>query len=61
MCVLTDLQQIASLVHFLDVFIGEDAAGSLQLALSLSRTSGDDGLMQTKHRQKTATHLLKSA
>lgn len=46
-CVDADLQQVASLVHFLDVLVGEDAAGSLQLALSLSRSSGDDGLMQT--------------
>lgn len=45
------LQQVAPLVHLLDVFVGEDAAGSLQLALSLSRPSGDDGLVQTAHRQ----------
>lgn len=34
-------------MNLLDVFIGEDATGSLQLALALSRSSGDDGLMQT--------------
>lgn len=39
------LQQVAPLVHLLDVFVGEDAAGSLQLALSLSRSSGYDGLV----------------
>ncbi|TNN47106.1 hypothetical protein EYF80_042672 [Liparis tanakae] len=29
---------------------GEDAAGPLQLALALSRSSGDDGLVQTVTR-----------
>lgn len=31
-----------------DVLVGEDAAGSLQLALALSRSSGDDRLMQAE-------------
>lgn len=52
------LQQVASLVHLLDVFVGEDAAGSLQLALSLSRSSGDDGLVQTAHRQAAMTKRM---
>lgn len=62
-----DLQQVASLVNFLDVFVGKDAAGSLQLALSLSGSSGDDGLMQAGHkhiqsyseltRENTETHF----
>lgn len=51
------LQQVASLVDLLDVFVGEDAAGSLQLALSLSGSSGDDGFMQTGHRKQTVMHL----
>lgn len=41
-------------MHLLDVFVGEDAAGSLQLALALSRSSGDDGLVQTGRRQEAA-------
>lgn len=52
------LQQVAPLVHLLDVFVGEDAAGSLQLALSLSRSSGDDGLVQTAHRQGARTTTM---
>ena len=52
-----DLQQVASLVHLLNILVGEDAAGSLQLALALSCSSGDDGLMQTgpgkTNKQKT--------
>lgn len=52
------LQQVAPLVHLLDVFVGEDAAGSLQLALSLSRSSGDDGLVQTAHRQGATTTTM---
>lgn len=53
-----DLQQVAPLMDLLDVFIGEDAAGSLQLALALSRSSGDDGFMQTE--QNTQRNILKS-
>lgn len=55
----TDLQEVASLVNLLDVFIGKDAAGSLQLTLSLSRSSGDDGLMQTRSRQYVAMKNVK--
>lgn len=41
-------------MHLLDVFVGEDAAGSLQLALALPRSSGDDGLVQAGRRQEAA-------
>lgn len=50
-----DLQQVTPLMNLLDVFIGEDAAGSLQLALALSCSSGDDGFMQTE--QNTQRHI----
>lgn len=56
--VVVHLQQVAPLVHLLDVFVGKDAAGSLQLALSLSRSSGDDGLVQTAHRQAAKTRTM---
>lgn len=42
-----DLQQVASLVDLLDVFVGKNAASPLQLALALSGSSWDDSFMQT--------------
>lgn len=39
------LEQIAALVHFLDVFICKDAAGPFELTLALSGSFGDNRLM----------------
>jgi len=55
-CMRADLQQVASLMDLLNVLVGEDAAGSLQLALALSGSSGNDGLVQTGHTTQSFHH-----
>lgn len=50
-CMQADLQQVASLVDLLDVFVGKNAAGPLQLALALSGSSWDDSFMQTGRKE----------